>query len=55
MKKKMMVKFIWDEYIPHDFTRYIYKNENHAVVSNPKLTYQKANAIVKNFIEEDAN
>ena len=54
-KKKMMVKFIWDEYIPHDFTRYIYKNENHAVVSNPKLTYQKANAIVKNFIEEDAN
>ena len=54
-KEKLMVKFIWDECILHDFTRYIYKNENHAVISNTKLTYQKANAIVKNFIEEDAN
>ena len=52
---KLMVKFIWDECIPHDLMRYIYKNENHAVIGNPKLTYQKANAIVKNFIEEDAN
>ena len=50
-----MVKSIWDECIPHDFTRYNYKNENHAVVNNPKLAYQKANAIVKNFIEEDTN
>ena len=54
-KDKLMEKFIWDECIPHDFTRYIHKNENHAVISNPKLTYQKANAIVKNFIEEDVN
>ena len=52
---KLMVKFIWDECIPHDLMRYIYKNENNAVIGNPKLTYQKANAIVKNFIEEDAN
>ena len=29
-KDKLMVKFLWDECIPHDFTRYIYKNENHA-------------------------
>ena len=50
-----MIKFIRDECIPHDFTRYIYKNENHAVISSPKLTYQKANAIVKNFIVEDTN
>ena len=54
-KDKLMEKFIWDECIPHDFTRYIHKNENHAVISNPKLTYQKANAILKNFIEKDAN
>ena len=54
-KDKFMVKFLWDECISHDFTRYIYKNENYNAISNPKLTYQKANAIVKNFIEEDVN
>ena len=42
-----MVKFIWYECIPHNVTCYIYKNENHAVINNSKLTYQKANAIVK--------
>ena len=50
-----MVKLLWDECIPHDFTRDIYKNENYNSITNPKLTYQKANAIVKNFIEEDVN
>ena len=61
MKKKRnrkninMVKHLWDQCIPHDFTRFIYKSENHVVLSNPKLTYQKANGIAKNFIEEDPN
>ena len=54
-KDKFMVKVLWDECIPHDFMRYIYKNENYSVISNPKLTYQKANTIVKIFIEEDVN
>ena len=54
-KDKFMVKFLWDECIPHDFMRYIYKNKNYNAISNPKLTYQKANAIVKNFIEEDVS
>ena len=54
-KDKFMVKFLWDECIPHDFMRYIYKNKNYNAISNPKLTYQKANAIVKNFIVEDVN
>ena len=40
-KQKLMVKYLWDECIPHDFTRYIYKSDNHAVLSNPKLTHQK--------------
>ena len=35
-KDKFMVKFLWDECIPHDFTRYIYKNENYSAISNPK-------------------
>ena len=50
-----MVYFLWVECILHDFTCYIYKNENYNAISNPKLTYQKANAIIKNFIEEDVN
>ena len=37
------------------FYAYIYKNENCNAISNPKLTYPKANAIVKSFIEEDVN
>ena len=52
---KFMVEFLWDECIPHDFTRYIYKNENYNAISNAKMAYQKVNAIVKNFIEEDVN
>ena len=54
-KDKFMVKFLWDECISHDFTRYIYKNKNYNPISNPKLTCEKANAIVKNFIVEDVN
>ena len=39
----------------HMILRIISKNENYNAITNPKLTYQKANAIVKNFIEEDVN
>ena len=44
-----------DECLPHDFTRFIYKGEKYDVFSNPKLAYQKANGIVKKFIEENSN
>ena len=53
-KEKMMVKY-FDECISHNFTRFIYKSENDAVLSNPKLRYQKANGIEKKFIEKDPN
>ena len=39
----------------HMILRIISKNENYNAITNPKLTYQKANAIVKKFIEEDVN
>ena len=54
-KERDMVKFLWDECIPHDFIRYIYKQDNYTEISKPNLTYQKANNIVKNFISEDLN
>ena len=50
-----MVKFLWDKCIPHDFIRYIYKQDNYTEISKPNLTYQKANNIVKNIISEDLN
>ena len=54
-KERDMVKYLWDDCIPHGFVRYMYKQENHAVISKPNLTYQKANEIVKNFLLEESN
>ena len=48
-----MIKFLWGDCIPHDFVRFMCKQQNYAVISKPNLTYQKANNIVKNFILED--
>ena len=50
-----MIKFLWDECIPHDFVRYMYQQVNYNVISKPNVTYQKANEIVKQFIFEDPN
>ena len=50
-----MVKFLWDECIPHEFVRYIYTWKNYDVISSPNLTYQKANEIVTNYFLEDLN
>ena len=54
-KEKRIVKYLWDECIPHDFTRFIYKKDIFLVVSSPKLTYQKADGVVKEFIKENPN
>ena len=54
-KERDMVKYLWDDCIPHDFVRYMYKQENYAVISKLNLTYQKANKIVKNFLLEESN
>ena len=53
--ERLYVKMLWDECLPHVFTQFIYKGENYNVLSNPKLTYQKANGVVKKFIEENSN
>ena len=54
-KEREMLKFVWDECIPNVFIRYMYSNENCDVTSDPKLTYQKANKIVENFIMKDSH
>ena len=50
-----MVKFLWDECIPHDFVLYMYKQNNYTEISKPNLTYQKSNNIVKNYLLEESN
>ena len=52
-KERDMVKFLWDECIPHDFVPSMYKQDNYTEISKSNLTYQKANNIVKNYIFED--
>ena len=54
-KEKDMLKFVWDECIPNVFISYMYSKENYDVISDPKLTYQKANKIVEKFIMKDPN
>ena len=54
-KERDVIKFLWDECIPHDFVRYMYQQVNYNVISKPNVTYQKANEIVKQFIFEDPN
>ena len=46
---------LWDKCLHHAITRFIYLSENYNILGDPKLTYQKANAVVKKFIEENSN
>ena len=53
--EQKMISFIWEECLPHDFAAEIYKKENYSIVADPKLTYNKANAIVKKWFVERKN
>ena len=46
---------LWDKCLHHAIARFIYLSENYNILGDPKLTYQKANAVVKKFIEENSN
>ena len=51
--ERKYIKMMWDICQSHVFTRFIYLKDNYTVLSSPNLTYQKANNIVKRFIEQD--
>ena len=53
--QQKMVKYIWENCIPLDFSAEIYKPENYLILSNPKITYNKSNKIVKKWIQEREN
>ena len=50
-----MVKFLCDECIPHEFVRYLYSAKNFNLISNPNITYQKANEMVLNYFFDNLN
>ena len=52
-KERETVKFLWDECIPIEFVQFIYKHKYFTQISQPSLTYQKANTIVKEYLMED--
>ena len=54
-KEMEMIRFMWDICIPHKFVSFMLKHNSYDVISQPNLTYQKANAIVKSYILEDGN
>ena len=45
---------IWDSCLSHKFSKFIYQKENFIELSQPRITYQKANNIVLTFVVEDA-
>ena len=51
--ERQYIKMMWDICLPHVFTRFIYLKDNYTILSSPNLKYQKANNIVKRFIEQD--
>ena len=52
-KEREMVKYMWDVCVPHEFVSFMLKQNNYNIISQPNLTYQKANNIVKTYLFED--
>ena len=48
--EQLMINFIWEVCVPYEFATEIYKLLNYQILADPKLTFQKANQIVKKWI-----
>ena len=54
-KERKNNKFLWEECILNDFVQFIYKQKNYSQISQPRLTYQNGNTIVKEYLLQDQN
>ena len=52
-KERDMIKYLWDECIPHEFVTFSYKEKYYKEISQPNLTYQKMNNIVSEYLVEN--
>ena len=48
--EQLMINFLWEVCVPYELAAEIYKTPNYQILADPKLTFQKANQIVKNWI-----
>ena len=48
--EQLMLQFLWEKCVPYELTAEIYKLPNYQILADPKLTFQRANQIVKNWI-----
>ena len=48
--EQLMLRFLWENCVPYELTAEIYKSPNYQILADPKLTFQRANQIVKNWI-----
>ena len=48
--EQLMIRFIWEKCVPYELTAEIYKQPNYQILADPKLTYHRANQIIKNWI-----
>ena len=45
-----MIHFIWEKCVPYELAAEIYKQPNYQIIADPKLMYNRANQIVKNWV-----
>ena len=54
-KEREMIKFMWDIFVSNEFVSFMLKQNNYNMISQPNLTYQKANNVVIAYLNEDMN
>ena len=52
-KERDMIKFSWDNCVPHEFTKYILQQKQFNIISQTNLTYQKSNKIALSYLNEN--
>ena len=52
-KERDMIKFLWDNCVPHEFTKYILQQKQFNIISQTNLTYQKSNKIALSYLNEN--
>ena len=50
---KSYVKMLWEKCIPRELCKFVYFKENFMQLSQSKITFQKANDVIKVFVEQD--
>ena len=48
--EQLMINFPWEVCVPYELAAEIYISPNYRILADPKLTFQKANQIVKQWI-----